>query len=173
MKKTETIKKRRVDVYLKTENQKRRWNAFAHSKKTSLSKLMILAMEGMINDSMPNRQEELIRTQEENEKMRKELDELRQRSNRLDKYVEVIETDLKKARTIKYNEPGPGIRSMNRDLMRLLRKSKEPLSHQEMLKALDIAPSDTDLIQSLSIQLESLVDYGIVKYTGRGWFWNE
>ena len=67
MGKTETIKKRRVDVYLPSELQKERWNQYARKMKTPLSKLIISVVETHIGEGLPDNVNERLALKSENE----------------------------------------------------------------------------------------------------------
>lgn len=78
MGKTETIKKRRVDIYLITERQKERWKEYAKSKNIPLSRFIRETCKDRINGNLMK-----LKHIEKREKLLKKRDELSEEFNRL------------------------------------------------------------------------------------------
>lgn len=173
MGKTETIKKRRVDVYLPSELQKERWNKYARKMRTPLSKLIISVMETHMGEGLPDTVNERLTLKSENEALLKENEVIRTEKIRLEKFVELLEREMNRSQSISMMDNGQGFRKYNRKLVDLLQNSSIPIPHNEILRELHINPIDTDVVQGISKQLESLSEFGLIKYTVKGWKWNE
>jgi hypothetical protein len=171
MGKTETIKQRRVDVYLRTAEQKDRWNRYAESQKTSLSKVIIATMESLIGGGLMDQLDAKETLTKRNQGLVEELGQVQAANHRLEKYVELLESELNRAKNTPFSEPGPGIRQYNGDLIKILKSSDGPISNNEILSRARIDPADTGTVSGISAQLEALTAYGLVKYSSRGWTW--
>ena len=171
MGKTETIKKRKVEVYLVTEGQKERWKKYAKGKNTSLSKLIIETFEARIKGN-------LMKQLEAKETLTKELGTLQEenrvlkiQNKRQERYIEILEHDMKRAQHISFGETGDGYRMFNKDLTGLLKESKYPVPNHNILSLLGVDPTDTEAVKGIRNQLEALKGYGLIKNTKRGWKW--
>ncbi len=173
MGKTETINKRRVDVYLNSEKQKERWNQFAKKQKTSLSKLVIQTMESLIGGSLLDQLDAKETLSKRIEEMDKEIEQLKTNNNRQEKYIEILEVELSRSKISSFIVPGPGFRTHNEELIKILREAKAPISHDLILRSIKVKPTDTEGVKGISNELEALASYGLVKYGPRGWTWNE
>jgi len=172
MGKNQTIKKRRVDVYLRSEDQKDRWNKFADGRKTSLSKLIIETMESMIGGGLMDQLEAKETLTKKIQQLKDEYEKMETNYHRQEKYIEMLEAELNRTKTASFTEPGPGTRHFNKDVIRVLKDSSGPVSNHELPRLVNVNPSDTDQVNGISNQLEALSGYGIVKYGARGWVWN-
>jgi hypothetical protein len=171
--KTDTIRQRRVDVYLPTLAHKKRWLDFAESKGLSLSKFIIQAVE---NAMLPEDEEEKRNIQElmgENERLRERLTDTIKDRDRLRKLLELQETELRKYRAIPFvTEDFEGLRSYQKELVSILR-SGSVISNNEILERLGIALDEGDAVKSVSKQLSLLHQYGLIKRIPGGWKWVE
>jgi len=172
MGKTETIKKRRVDVYLRSEEQKEHWNRFANGKKTSLSKVIKSTMESFIDGGLMEQLDAKENLTKENEALIEEIEQLKTSHRRQERYVELLETELNRTKTRSFTDPGPGVRHYDKDLIQILKESKGPVSHKDILRLVKVDPSDIDLVKGVANQLEALSMYGMVRYSSKGWVWN-
>jgi len=94
------------------------------------------------------------------------------KNHRLEKYIEILEMELNRSKNISFSEPGPGFRYHNEELIKTLKESKDPVSNQVILGRIGVNPVDTQIVKSISNQLEALASYGLIKYTKQGWVWN-
>lgn len=86
MQKTNTIKQRRVDVYLNTLEQKERWAKAAQSEGTSLSKWVIQIVENSLSGVA--REENQKQLRREIHELKDEISALRDENRRLLTLVE-------------------------------------------------------------------------------------
>ena len=61
-----------------------------------------------------------------------------------------------------------GVRKYDKELVEIL-KRREFIDDDELLRALNIDPRESDLVKAVSKQLENLEAYGLVSFTRRGW----
>ena len=171
MGKTETSKKRRVDVYLRSEGQKERWNKYAKQKKTPLSKLIIDTMEARITGNLMEQLEAKETLSKDLHEAREDIDRLNVQNQRYERYIGILEHDMKRAQHVSFGETGDGYRMFNKDLTGLLKNSKDPISNQNILARIGVDPGDSEAVKGIKNQIEALEGYGLIKYTRRGWKW--
>lgn len=172
MGKTETIKKRRVDVYLRSEDQKLRWTHYAKKHRTSLSKLVMDAVESVIGGGLMENMDAKERMSKQIEDLQNERGTLETQNHRLEKYIGMLEKEMNRIKYSSFKNQEMGFRSYNDKVIEILKRSSTPISHNDILNRLSIDPSDTESVQSVSSQLDFLSDYGIIKYSPKGWRWN-
>ncbi len=170
--KTGTIKDRTVYVYLPSMEMVEDWKRKAEKAGVSLSKFIIERVEDSIRQEEGEEgylsRLELVRRLR---KAEEELKKLREENRMLKMLVENLDRELKHYRAKPFlEEEFQGLRRFDKQLIDLLRKGGT-LSEQEILEQLNIDPSDSELVKSISKQLEILEDYGLVEFTGRGWRW--
>ncbi len=170
--KTKTIKKRRVEIYLPTEQMIDVWKQKAKESKTSLSKFVIENVERNIfnmnnSDIKENRQqlaEQIRELAEENESLRSKLKE---RENLITYYEKEIRGH--RTQTFLSAEHG-GIRGYEKDLISLF-KTKKQVRKDQILSLLNISISEVETVKSLQLQLKNLEEYNIIKDEGTTWRW--
>jgi hypothetical protein len=85
--------------------------------------------------------------------------------------LERVETELRRYRSEPFlEEKFHGVRKYDRQLIELLKKG-EDVDSDHLLLLLRINPKESDLVKTVSNQLENLEGYGLVKKTRRGWKW--
>lgn len=171
MGKTETSNKRRVDVYLRSEGQKERWKKYAKSKKVTLSKFIIETVEARIMGNLMKQLEAKETLSKEIDALKEENRWLKSQNKRHERYIEILEHDMKRAQHISFGETGDGYRMFNKDLTGLLKDSKDPVPNHNILARLGVDPGDSEAVKGIKNQLEALQGYGLIKYTKRGWKW--
>jgi hypothetical protein len=171
MGKTETIKKRKVEVYLVTEGQKERWQKYAKDKNTSLSKFIIETVEARVKGNLMKQLKVKETLTNENNDLREENRVLKIQNKRHERYIEILERDMKRAQHISFGETGDGYRMFNKDLTGLLKDSNKPVPNHSILSLLGVDPTDTEAVKGIRNQLEALKGYGLIKDTKRGWKW--
>jgi len=134
-----------------------------------LSKFIIGIVDGVLDESeeyKPRR--EVVREMEalkaENKTLR---DDLRQKIIVLEKY----ENELKRYRSQAFlGEDYQGMRRYSKELVEIL-KSGGLVDSYRLLEDLGIDPRESDLVKAVSMQLEELEGYGMIKPEGKGWRW--
>ena len=110
---------------------------------------------------------------EENRQLHENLSDKEKRNHHLELLVEKLEEDLRVYRSRLFTDSSyTGTRSYDKHLISLLR---EPGAHNtdDILSRLKIKPRDTEVIKGISIQIENLEAYGLLRNTGKGWIWSE
>lgn len=161
-------KERYTYVYHPSVPHKERWEKAARKAHTSLSKFIIAAVDGMLDENeefMPRREimRELESSRAENKALR---DDLRQKSIVIERY----EAELKRHRSQAFMEDDfRGQRRYSRELADILRKGT--VDSYRLLEELGIDPRESDLVKAVSKELEELEGFGVVKTDGRSWQW--
>lgn len=171
MGKTETTKKRKVEVYLHSFGQKERWKKYAKGKNTSLSKFIIETVEARIMGNLMKQLEAKETLSKEISALEEENRVLKIQNRRHERYIEILEHDMKRAQHISFGETGDGYRMFNKDLTGLLKESKYPIPYHNIISKLGVDPTDTEAVEGIRNQLEALKGYGLIKYSKRGWKW--
>jgi uncharacterized membrane protein YheB (UPF0754 family) len=169
--KTETIKERAIYVYLPSEEMVKEWKELAGKTGTSLSKFVIGHVMNSLGKNEGSRDEIPEDVQEEIDSMREEMKKL-QKENKMRKIVqERLEKDLQKYRLEPFAKKGfKGKRKYLYDLVEILKRRKY-ITNDDILDLLHVEPKETDTIQALLTQLESLEAFGIIEMTPKGWRW--
>lgn len=171
MVKKKELKQRAIYVYPPTDMAEN-WKKLAEKSGTSISKFVIEQVEnslGLAEDDFRSRSIIL----EENRQLRDSLSEKEKRNHHLELLVEKLEEDLRLYRSRLFTDSSyTGTRTYDKQLMALLR---EPGAHNtdSILKRLRVKPTDTEVIKAISIQLENLEAYGLLRNTSKGWIWSE
>jgi hypothetical protein len=161
-------KTRYVYVYLPSAKDKRRWEKLAEDAGVPLSKFVIEAVEDSLAESEFRPRAEMTREMGKLRSDNKQLrDELKLKNIVLEKY----ETELKRYRSEAFLEDKfEGVRKYNKEIITILKRGGVVDSHS-LLNQLGINPKESDLVKSVSKQLEDLEMYGLVTSTPRGWRW--
>jgi hypothetical protein len=170
--KTQTVKQRAIYVYVPSIEIAEDWKQRATRARTSISKFVIEKVEDSIrrDDGETGSQTriELITRLSEIED---ELKKLRNENRLLRRLVDNLDTELKRFRAKPFlDDEFQGVRRFDKELIDLLKRG-EAYTGDELLTALNIDPSETDLVKAVNKQLEVLEVYGLVEYLGRGWKW--
>lgn len=170
MGKTESIKERRVDVYLDTIDRKDRWTRIAEEEGQSLSKFVQKCVEYTIEKGGPDFVE-LGERSKKIQDLEKEVKELRKELKQKEIVIERLEADLKRYRMEPFlEEDFEGVRDYDDDLIDILRGS-DRITSEELVQRLDVDQTDTELMQGLDNQLQQLESYGLIAHTTGGWRW--
>ena len=85
--------------------------------------------------------------------------------------IEKLESELKQLRTQPFLEDEfEGKRQYDQELIEELQRA-DRIDGDELLRRLDIDPSETELVKGIDTQLQQLEDYGLVRSTPKGWVW--
>ncbi len=170
MSKTDTIKQRRVDVYLDSLERKKELKKVAEEEDVSLSKFIQRCVEYAMDRGGPDLTESGA-AKKKVESLEEEVSELRKKLERKDKVIERLEDELRKYRLEQFSgEEFEGVREFDKELVEVL---KEDGWHndEEILRRLDIDPKDSDLVSAVRRQLEQLENYGLIRSGKMGWRW--
>ncbi len=162
-------KSRYVYLYLPSAEDKARWDKLAKEAGVPLSKFVIEVFEGALaEESNFKPRGELVKEIGKLRSENKELqDDLKQKKIVLEKY----ESELKRYRSDAFLEDKfEGPRKYSKEIINILRRGGTVDSYK-LLDELGIDINDTDLVKSISEQLENPEGYGLVTSTQRGWRW--
>lgn len=171
MVKKKELKQRAIYVYPPAEMAET-WKKLAKKSGTSISKFVSEHVEnslGLIEDDYRSKSNVL----EENRQLRDTLAEKEKRNHHLELLVDKLEEDLRLYRSKLFTDSSAmGTRTYDKQLMDLL---KEPGAHNtdNIFTRLGVKQTDTEVIKAISIQLENLEAYGLLRNTGKGWIWGE
>lgn len=170
MGKTDTIKDRRVDVYVDSIDRKKRWARIADEEGESLSKFVQQCVEFAIEQGGPDFAqlgEEAKRIQD----LEEEVQNLRQDVKQKQIVIDKLESEVKHHRTKPFlEEDFEGRRTYDQELIEELKRA-DRIPGDELLRRLDIDPTETEIVKGINTQLEQLEDYGLVRSTPKGWVW--
>lgn len=171
MVKKKELKQRAIYVYPSAEMSDH-WKALAKTAGTSISKLVIEHVENSLRleDSDYETRVDII---QENRRLLETLHEKEKRIDHLDLLVEKLQQDLRQQRDRLFTEPGfTGVRSYDKKIVQIL---KEPGIHSsdEIVTRLGVQPRDVDSMKAISVQLENLELYGLIKPSPQGYTWTE
>lgn len=170
MGKTESIKERRVDVYLDTLERKERWTELADEADESLSKFVQRCVEYAIERGGPDFAK-LGERSKKIQELEEDVRELRKEVKQKNIVIEKLQSDLQRHRLEPFMEDDyEGLRDYDRELIEILQNS-DRITGDELIRRLDIDPSETDLMQAVDRQLQQLEKYGLVDNTSKGWRW--
>lgn len=171
MGKTDSIKERRVDVYLDTLERKERWKRIADEEDESLSKFVQKAVEYAIEHGGFD-YAELGEQSKKIQSLEQEVSDLRQEVEQKDIVIEKLRNDLQRHRMQPFlDEDYEGVREYDQELIALL-KEADRITGDELVRRLDIDPTQSDLMKGLNQQLEQLEAYGLISNTSKGWRWD-
>lgn len=172
MGKTDTIKERRVDVYLDSLERKERWNEFADEADESLSTFVQQCVEYAIEQGGPDFSE-LGEQSKQIQELENTIDELREDIKQKEIVIEKLENEVRQHRVEPFlQDEFEGTREYDEELIEILQNTNH-ISGDELLRRLDIDPNETDLVKGVDQQLKQLEAYGLIRNTPRGWVWNE
>ncbi len=162
-------KERYSYVYHPSRPHKDRWEKAAAKAHTSLSKFIIAAVDGLLDENeefQPRREmvRELESLKSENKSLR---DDLKQKSIVLERY----EGELKRYRAQAFTEEDfAGTRPYTKELVEILKRG-DAVDSYRLLEKLGIDPRESELVKAVSTQLEELEGFGLIKADGRSWKW--
>jgi hypothetical protein len=166
------LQNRTVYVYLSSEKEMQDWKAKAEKSRIPLSQFVY---EHATNSLRQEEGEESYRPRAQMIENLREKDEEIQKLTRENETVKLalerVESELRRYRAEPFlDESFQGVRKYDKKLIELLKKGKA-IDSDHLLRMLRIGPKETDLVKAVSIQLENLQSYGLVKKTHHGWRW--
>lgn len=176
LRKTKTIKKRAIYVYLPSEGMAENWKKQAKKRKMSISKFVVHTVEatrGRLGDDNYRSQRDLQKELDELKEEKIEVDEqLRQKSM----LVRSLDRDLRAARldlADRITQKVPlGDLDFGRRLIAELQE-RRVATNDEILEALGIGFKDVESIEAVKAQLKILAEWDFITYTGNGWRWGK
>lgn len=171
MGKTDTIKDRRVDVYVDTIDRKQRWLRIAEEEGESLSQFVQQCVEYAIEQGGPDFTE-LGEETKKIQELEEEVTELRRDVKQKKVVIDKLESELKEIRTQPFvDEDFEGRRKFDEELPDVL-KGADRITGDEILRRLAVDPSETEVVSGINTQLGQLEAYGLVRSTPQGWVWD-
>jgi hypothetical protein len=163
------LKARYVDIYLPSEEAKKQWEEEAKKAGLPLSKFVFEAVEAYRAGRKEKPRSDFVRELAE---AKEELQKLRSDLKMKNLLLEKLEGDVYKARYESFKEVqmDEGTRGHDQDLIKALRRGK-PLDGYTILGELGIDPKDTEAVNLVNNQLESLRRFGLIEETADGWKW--
>jgi len=172
MGKTETIKERRVDVYLDSLERKERWNELADEADESLSTFVQQCVKYAIKQGGPDFAE-IGEQSKQIQELEKTIDELREDIKQKEIVIEKLENEVRQHRVEPFlQDEFEGTREYDEELIEILQNTNR-IAGDELLRRLDIDPSETELVKGVDQQLKQLEAYGLIRNTPQGWVWSE
>ena len=170
--KTETSKKRCIDVYLPSFEMLNQWNEMADNTQMSLSKFVIEHVNNSIqqekNKEGYSSRAELL---DDMKKLQDENKELYKKINMLESLVMRLEEENRGYRTAPFLEQDfIGERKYEKDLVTLFLTRSE-VRKEEIFEHLGINPHDAETVKGIKKQIEILERYGLLKDIGGRWRW--
>lgn len=170
MGKTESIKERRVDVYLDTLDRKERWTRKADEEGESLSKFVQKCVEYAIEKGGPDFAE-LGERSKNLQDLEQEVKSLRNEVKQKNIVIDKLESDLRRYRMEPFLEDDyEGVRKFDQELIELL-KGTDRIKSEELVHELGVDQTDREIMQSIDSQLQQLESYGLITHTTHGWRW--
>lgn len=166
------ILKRRVGVYPNSWEQRERWEKEAKKHNIPLSKYLVYVIENGIQESSLNLEKENVTLKKNISSSNEEIKESKRELARVKKLLSIQEEELEEYRNRVFaDKTFTGVRTFNVDMINILRSSSRAITNEGLLDKLDITPDEINSIKAISNQLEALQEYGLVKYTNKGWKW--
>jgi len=172
--KTDTIKKRTIYVYLPSFQIVDKWKKLAAKANVSISKFVLEHVENSLHQE-EGEGDHISRIDliERNKMLEEENMELRKRGRMLDTVVERLEGELREYRVKPFvDEDFVGVRKYQSEIIELF-KSRGSIRKDDLLRLLEVKPSETVVIKGINKQISGLESYGLIKDKGAKWAWVE
>jgi len=171
--KSSTIKQRTLHVYLPDMEMVKEWKSLAKEHDQSISKFVIERVEDSLQlngeGSRHTRKELIDRLFE----LESEIRVLKSEHEMKSRAYSALENELQILRVQPFLTPmAESMRQINIGLIDLFR-TRDRINYDEILPALGIKPTDSELVKGINNQIETLVHYGLVKSDLKGWRWIE
>ena len=171
MVKKKELKQRAIYVYPPAEMADN-WKKLAEDSGSSISKFVIEHVENSLGLAEDDYRSRLI-VLEENRQLREALAEKEKRNHHLELLVDKLEEDLRLYRSrLITDQTYSGATPYDQQLVSMLR---EPGTHTQdsILSRLKVKPTDTEVLKAISVQLENLEAFGLLRNTSKGWVWRD
>ena len=169
--KTATIKKRRVEIYLPTEEMRADWKERAKKSGIPLSQFVQEHVENSLNQEEENtfksRRDLINRIQD----LEMSIGNLEKDNRHKSLLVDRLESELRQYRARPFLE-SPDLDKMEYEpkLIELL-KSKGTVKEDDIYMTLNLNKKDNDFFEAIHKQLEQLAKFGLVSILPNGWRW--
>lgn len=170
--KTETSKKRCIDVYLPSFEMLNQWSEMADNTQMSLSKFVIEHVNNSIQQEQ-NKEGYSSRAELLNDmkKLQEENKELYKKIKMFESLVMRLEDENREYRAKPFlEEDFIGERKYEKDLVTLFLTRSE-VRKEEIFEHLGVNPHDTETVKGIKKQIEVLERYGLLKDIGGKWRW--
>jgi hypothetical protein len=163
---------RTVYVYLSSPKEMQDWKGRAENAKVPLSKFVYEQVTNSLRqEDGEESYEPRVKLIEDLRKKDEQIQKLTRENEIVKLALERVENELRTYRAEPFLEEGfQGVRKYDRKLIELLRKGKA-IQSQNLLHQLRISPKETDSVKAVSVQLENLQSYGLIKRSHHGWRW--
>ncbi len=176
-KKRAPLEPRRIYVYAPSIQMAEKWKKAAKKNGVSISNFIQevvekhLRIEGEIT-AKESIEEKLKKSEEQNRELREENSDLFKKINRLNNLLDRYEKQIKDLENEKFltAEEPDGLRGFKENLVDLFRKNKN-VKEEKILDLLHIKPDDKKTIKAINKQIETLIEYGLIKRYRGGYLW--
>jgi hypothetical protein len=174
--KTKTTKKRKIEIYFPTEEEKEALLETAEERGMSASKYILACIQEVetslqrrpvSDEDMTEAREEIRALKAENEALRRENEQLHLINSRKDLELLLYKTKETPVRDEPVKE---GIYKIDKKLIKILRSRKE-IEGYELAQELGIDKMSKESSKKVLKDLEELAADGLVEATAEGWRW--
>ena len=171
-----TSHKRRISLYLPSNKDVDRWNKAASDKGLTTSSFIQNIVNnyfqsGNVLKSQKNLEKKLLETNNVVQQLRTENIKLSKQVNMLNILTDRYEEEIKNLKQKDFLAKSfDGVREYERKLIDLL-KQKRNIKEHEILDLLQVSPHDSVTVKVINKQIETLLDYGIIKMYKGGYQW--
>ncbi len=167
--KTKTIKERTLHIYLPTIEKVDEWKQLAKDEGTSLSKFVYEHTQDNLLQSQEG-YESRVGLIDTNQKLVEENSKLHSRVEMLEVVVSRLDEEMKSYRRMPFEEDLKGSKDFDSRLMSLF-KERHEIAYEELYGLLGIDPRDTKAVKGIGVELDKMMEHGIIKETRKGWRW--
>jgi predicted RNase H-like nuclease (RuvC/YqgF family) len=167
--KNSPISERRIYVYAESVEQANQWKKTAKNAGMPISRYISELLEDHINaedtgTARKELQKNIMLMEDQNKQLRAENVNLSQQIERTNKLIERYEEQLQQLKQGAWLEDSKfdGVRDYEKKLISLLKEQKS-IREEKLLDLLHILPTDTNAIKAIMNQIETLLDYGVIK----------
>jgi hypothetical protein len=158
---------RLISLYVSSEKEKAHYLELAKGAGVPLSKFLLANIE----EALAEKKMKASVSLKELEDLRSRVHDLQEENRMKDMILQKYKSALEKQQSLALlDDDFKGKRVLDRNLIDIL-KRHGPLNEGRLLTLLGVDPSDFELSQLVSKQLEILESYGLVKKGARGWRW--
>jgi hypothetical protein len=171
-----TAHTRRITLYLPSKNDVERWNKEANKNGLTTSRFIQNIVNnyfqsGNVLKSQKILEKKLLESNNVVKQLRGENIRLSKQVNMLNILTDRYEEEIKHLKQKDFlDDSFNGIRKYERELITLL-KRKRNIKEHELLDLLQVSPQDFATIKAINKQIETLLDYGIIKMYKGGYQW--
>jgi hypothetical protein len=174
--KTKTTKKRKIELYFPTEEEKEALLKAAEEKGMSASRYLLACFQEVQTgfQRRPVSEKDIIKVQEEIQALKAENEALKKENEHLLKLVGKNNLEISLLRTretpVRERPIKEGIYQLNMQLIKLF-KAKREITAEDIINGLKLDLKDRGAVDNVWRDLESLVSHEQVEATMEGWRW--